>query len=318
MNLMIQERPTTFEGVIGQDSTVKALQECLSAKDHPRCFLFTGMPGVGKTTLARIIANKVGANSHSIFEINAADLRGIDGAREIVAKTRVRIAGTQASVFVLDECHQLTKEAQNLLLKVLEDTPVGCYFILCTTDALKILPAIKTRCTSYVLNPVDQDLMVDFLLEVSTKHKLNIDNEMLLAIIQYAGGSVRLALNMLQNCQGCKNKEDVEQVIRASSVSFVEIGGSKVAEQFFNVFMGGADEKLKWQSLMTFTRKLKTQVDIDDVRQGLKGLFTISLMREYHPLKVRVLEEIDKAVFFSGKGSFVCLLGRIIETMKGN
>jgi len=207
MELYKKYRPTSLTEVVGNKNTVQILKQYLENEALPHALLFTGPSGCGKTTLARIIGKQVGGTTQTGMyyrELNcASDARGIDAIREIADLVQVRPLDGSCWVWVLDECHQLTKDAANGLLKLLEDTPVHVYFILCTTNAAQILPTIQTRVTRLDVTPLPYQEMCDLLSAVTDREAqfserglrgVDID-----PIIEAAQGSSRKALVLLDS-----------------------------------------------------------------------------------------------------------------------
>ena len=154
--LATKYRPQTFEEVIGQPQAVASIKTVLK-RQSSRSFILTGPSGTGKTTLGRIIATTVGAVKSAIVEVDAASNTGVDAMREILEMTQYRGFGGAGRVFIIDECHMLSANAWNSMLKGIEEPPPGIYWVLCTTEPTKIPKTIKTRCVQYDLQPVGVD-----------------------------------------------------------------------------------------------------------------------------------------------------------------
>ena len=137
--LPIKYRPQYFDEVAGNKDAVAQCEAILkrSLATIPRSWLFTGPSGTGKTTLARILRYELDCSDADFHEFNTSNTRGIDTIREITSKARLSPMDGKIQVYLLDECHQLTKDAQNALLKALEDTPKHTFFMLCTTNPEK-------------------------------------------------------------------------------------------------------------------------------------------------------------------------------------
>lgn len=193
-------RPRKLEEVVGQPGAVKQLQELIAKKRLPHAILFHGPSGTGKTTLARILRKALGVadTEYDYVEINAADARGIDDIRKI--DRDMSLAGFGQSnrrMYTIDEAHKLTGDAQNCLLKMLEDPPEHVYFVLCTTDPKKVIATVRSRCTEIGLKPVADshlDALVKFVLK---EEKVKIDQKVIDKIVLSAYGGARKALVLL-------------------------------------------------------------------------------------------------------------------------
>lgn len=154
-NLAVSMRPSKFNECIGNAAIINQIQTQLASGRVPTAYLFSGPPGIGKTTIARAIANQLNAELH---EINAADDTGVDMVRGLGERIQyLPEPGKDMRVVVLDEAHQLTKAAQNALLKLVEDAPASTVWIFCTTEASKIIPTLRGRCISFTLQGLTKD-----------------------------------------------------------------------------------------------------------------------------------------------------------------
>lgn len=199
MSLAIDYRPTTFDKVAGNRQTVKALQAILNRdkKDIQHAFLITGPSGCGKTTLARIVADQLGCIGRDYTEVDSGQFRGIDTIRDIRNQMLYKPLEGTVRVWLLDEVHQCSKDAQSAMLKALEDAPPHVFFILATTDPEKLLPTIKGRCAQFEVQPLDQDEMIDFLSSICRKERKRVPADVLKQISRDSMGSCRNALQVL-------------------------------------------------------------------------------------------------------------------------
>ena len=229
MNLAVRFRPRVFSEVVGNKEVISTIQDLAKSNHPPQTWAFYGSSGIGKTTIARIIARGFGATSAGIFENNCANFRGIDAMRGIIDEASRPVLGSPVKVYILDECHQLTKEAQNSLLKILEDTPKKVIFILLTTDPNKLIKAIRNRCKEFSLKDVgrrDLNTLIDI---VSDKEDIHVSNEIKKLIIQSAKGSPRMALNILEKVQ------DVDS-LKEAEVLCDQIDADENSDNLFNVY----------------------------------------------------------------------------------
>lgn len=218
-------RPQTWDEIRGNEETVEGLRSVFSKppRKRPRVFLLIGPSGCGKTTIARIMKKELGCSDFEYFEINAADTRGIDCIREIILDCEFLPLFGEFKLYVLDEVHQLTTEAQNALLKVLEDTPEHVYFILLTTDPEEIIEAIKTRCATYRVNPLPPSMIRDLLDWVCKEEKKKVRDELLEAISKVCNGSPRQAQVLLDQIINVDDPKKALKIVTHSTVGHDEI-----------------------------------------------------------------------------------------------
>lgn len=216
-------RPKGLADVVGQDHIVKTLQSALKSGKISHAYLFTGPRGVGKTSVARILAHEINGLAYTddsmhldIIEIDAASNRRIDEIRDLRDKVHVAPTSAKYKVYIIDEVHMLTREAFNALLKTLEEPPSHVVFILATTEAHKVPDTIASRTQRFSFKPINQKDTVDHLRKLAKQEKVSIDEEALEALAIHASGSFRDSINLLDQMVGSGeaiHKADVEAML---------------------------------------------------------------------------------------------------------
>lgn len=210
--LHLKYRPKKFSEVIGHKEILKSIESLIN-KDIPHAFLFSGASGCGKTTVARLIATLLNPDGTEIFEINIANTSGVDFIRKINEEAKYSPLIGDNKVYILDEVQMLTKEGQNCLLKLLEDSPKYSYFILCTTDPQKLILPIRNRCTSYTLKSLSDIEIKELLNRVSKEEQIKIPSDILDLIIYKADGIPRSALMYLNQVKEIKDFTEASKIM---------------------------------------------------------------------------------------------------------
>ncbi|KKS44553.1 MAG: polymerase III subunit gamma/tau protein [Parcubacteria group bacterium GW2011_GWA2_42_18] len=240
MVLYRKYRPQKFEDVLGQDHIIKVLCSALKSGRVSHAYLFSGSRGIGKTSVARIMARDLGSTENDVYEIDAASNRGIDEIRALREAVRTLPLESKYKVYIIDEVHMLTKEAFNALLKTLEEPPAHTIFILATTELEKVPDTIVSRCQTFVFRKPSDKLLKDSILNIARSEKLQISEAGAELIALLSEGSFRDAQGILQKVASySENREldisEIEEVTGAPKSSLVN--------SFIKVLCGGQLEK---------------------------------------------------------------------------
>lgn len=228
----IKYRPKLFKQVKGQREAVSTLQGLLKKKSGlPRGLLFTGASGCGKTTLAYILQKKLACGDADFHEKDIADFRGIETIRDMRSHIKLSPINGKVKIYLLDEAHQLTGDAQNALLKMLEKCPRHAYIMLATTEPNKLKTTIKTRCTEIKVDPLARGDLEDVVAEVIDKECLKIGEKVVAKICEVADGSARKALVLLN--QVAEIKDEAKQ-LKAVLNSDIKIAAIEIARALLN------------------------------------------------------------------------------------
>src|SRR5947209_7554387 len=242
-------RPQKFSDVIGQEHVTRTLQNALQQGRTAHGYIFSGHRGIGKTTVARILAAALNCrskdhrsaepcgvcdscteiragNAVDVIEIDAATNRGIDEIRELREAARYRPARDRFKIYILDEAHQITDAAFNALLKTLEEPPDHIVFMLATTQPEDIPQRILSRCQQFIFRDVKFDDIVGQLRDLVAREKIEADDDALALLAEAGDGSMRDALSILDqaiaSCSGKLTADSVRSLVGAAPAHILE------------------------------------------------------------------------------------------------
>ena len=216
--LALKYRPQNFDDLIGQDVVAETITNSIVANKVPNAYLFTGIRGVGKTTIARIVAKALNcsngienkckvkcdncdaitnSNHIDVLEMDAASRTGVDDVRELIEFSRYGPTSSKYKIFIIDEVHMLSKQAFNALLKTLEEPPEYLKFIFATTEIKKIPVTVISRCQRFDLLRIRSSELFNYIKKIKDKEGGKITDEALKLIVKISEGSVRDALSLL-------------------------------------------------------------------------------------------------------------------------
>jgi DNA polymerase-3 subunit gamma/tau len=274
-------RPQLFKDVVQQDIPVQAIQNAIKQNRVGHAYIFFGPRGVGKTTIARILAKRLNCEnpqdaepcnvctscteitrgiSNDVVEIDAASNRGIDDIRDLRDSVKYNAMGGKYRVYIIDEVHMLSLPAFNALLKTLEEPPKHVVFVLATTDYHKVPETILSRCQDFVFKKVSIEHLHNYVEKLCKIENLNYDNEGLFWIAKKGDGSVRDTLSFLEQAVtftgGKLTGETVGKMIGYHGVTiqgeFINLllneeNGTKAVGFIEKLFAGGNDlQKFLW------------------------------------------------------------------------
>lgn len=256
-------RPPDFNRMWGNATTIKAITSAVTrAQPFPASIILKGPSGCGKTTIARIIADMLGAKGRDLKQFNIAKMRGIDTARTITDLVTVAPWGA-CRVIVLNECHRATVDFWNSMLEVLEEPPPNNHFILCTTEPGKVLHTVRTRCTDYAVRLLRADELEPLVQGIAAAEQANTDGSVIREIIKSADGSPRRALVILDAIIDLTTPEEQIEAVRDYRSS--EDTVAEVCQALMN--------KTAYKPVVKMMARMQEKQEAEDVRRGITSYF---------------------------------------------
>lgn len=221
--LAIKYRPKSWEDVVEQKEIKTILESQLESNELQHCYLFVGSAGTGKTTCARIFANKINSYAGSPIELDAASNNSVDDMRILIQQAKSKSLDSEYKVFIVDECHMITVQGWNAILKLIEEPPAKSIFIFCTTDPQKIPKTILSRIQRYDFQRISQRGIVERLHYICEEEEIKmpqipVDTEYSKAleyIAKIADGGMRDAITMLDKCLSYSKELTLQNVVKA-------------------------------------------------------------------------------------------------------
>ena len=321
--LALKYRPQIFDDLIGQEVVAETITNSIKADKIPNAYLFTGIRGVGKTTVARIVAKSLNclngkenlcrenfcenciAISESrhidVLEMDAASKTGVDDVRDLIEFSRYGPTSAKYKIFIIDEVHMLSKQAFNALLKTLEEPPKYLKFIFATTEVNKLPVTVLSRCQRFDLMRIKFEDMFNFLKNVTLKEKESLNEDIIKLIVKISEGSVRDALSLLDRIFLSNNPNGKKLDLKAAQEIFGYFDKSylldlisellkgneeKVIKLYKNIYNQGIEPKLFINNFLEIIYYLK----------NFKNLNNFGKSIDFSDVDYKKIEELSKQV----------------------
>ena len=320
--LALKYRPRIFKDLIGQEIIAETIYNSIKHNRSANAYLFTGIRGVGKTTIARIVAKSLNclngidnlcsedlcencqaisnSNHIDVLEMDAASKTGVDDVRDLIEFSRYGPTSAKYKIFIIDEVHMLSKQAFNALLKTLEEPPEYLKFIFATTEIKKIPVTVISRCQRFDLSRVNSSDLFKFIKEIKNKEKGNINDEALRLIVKISEGSVRDALSLLDRALISQN-EKTELDLKEAQKIFGYFDKSYLINLFKFLLKGNEKEVINiYKSI--YSQGVEPKIFLNDFLEILYYIKNISSIKldgtnfSLNDKEFREIESISKEI----------------------
>ena len=296
--LALKYRPQTFNDLIGQEVVSETIINSIKANKVANAYLFTGIRGIGKTTIARIVAKSlnclngidnlcnnepcenceaIASSRHiDVLEMDAASKTGVDDVRDLIEFSRYGPTSSKYKIFIIDEVHMLSKQAFNALLKTLEEPPEYLKFIFATTEIKKIPITVVSRCQRFDLSRIKSIELLNFIKKIKDKENGKATDEALKLIVKISEGSVRDALSLLDRAL-LSLDNGKELTLSAAQKIFGYFDKSQLIE-ILELILKGDEKKVIENYRKIYDQGVEAKIFINDFLEILYYLKNINLL----------------------------------------
>ena len=315
--LALKYRPQVFKDLIGQEIIAETIHNSIKFNKSANAYLFTGIRGVGKTTIARIVAKSlncengidklckedfcincqsiINSNHIDVLEMDAASKTGVDDVRDLIEFSRYGPTSAKYKIFIIDEVHMLSKQAFNALLKTLEEPPNYLKFIFATTEIKKIPVTVVSRCQRFDLSRIKTEELFKYIKKIVEKEKGNVTDDAIKLIVKISEGSVRDALSLLDRGLVSSTKDEELNLKKAQKI-YGYFDKSSLIELFYNLFKGDENKVISLYRKI-YELGVEPRVFLNDFLEILyyiKNISSLNLDGNNFSLNDREFSEINK------------------------
>ena len=285
-------RPTTFSEIRGNENLKSIISRTLKKENKPQTYILQGVRGCGKTTLSRIMAEKLGAVGRDIKELNISDMRGIDTARSIIENVGYMPVEGESKVIILNEVHRATGEFKDAMLEKLEEPPPNVYFILCTTEPQKLTKTVLSRCAlkNYSVKKLKRRDMIQLVTDTLKAEEVVWERGQVSKLVRVVDGVPREALILLDTLielKGRRLDKALNEIVILTDEVPIEL-------------IRAVNSRESWKTIGGLLRRLGSEVDVEGVRWTMLKYMRQVLLNNPSPEAAFTIECFEDSFAESG------------------
>ncbi len=274
MTLYLKHRPNDFPGVLGNVAQIKSLKVKVTGKEPPHAYMISGPRGIGKTTLARICSDKLGVHKTSYFEFDCAKSSSVEDVRAAIDNMQFLPFDGNVSVYVFDEFHRASPQAQEAMLKTLEDTPPHVFVFICTSKPKKIDSAVVSRCLHIKLKALVKKTLEKVLTKIAVDEDMDetiVSEEVISEIAKNSEGSARIAIQLLDQVSGLDTEDEA-----------LDVASDSIAEDpdLYTLYLALCNSRSKWKDISAILTSLKETATGSSIYYGISNMASNALLKK--------------------------------------
>jgi len=297
MSLATKYRPKTLSEMVEQSLVVNIIEKMCESELTNRNFLFIGPAGCGKTTICRAVGNQLNSNTGNIIEVDAATYSGVEKIREILSQAKTYPIGSKYKIFIIDECHALSSQSWQAMLKVLEESPAMSVIMLCTTNPEKIPVTILSRVQTFQLSKISLDGIINrlkYVIDCENKEGRHITytDDAIALIAKLANGGMRDSLTNLDQVLAYSEEINSESVAAALNLpsyddyfamlsAITKHNNEKITDLVDKVYNSGVNFVKWFEGFHSFVINIVKYIQLKDISRTMIPAHYVDKISKY-------------------------------------
>jgi len=294
-------RPKDFSELFGNKEEVKSLEKTVEQK-KVTTFLLYGERGCGKTTCAKIMAEKLGAGAMGISELNISNTTGVDAARQIIEESGYMARDMGSKVVILNEVQMASKNWMNAMLEILEQPPSNTYFILCTTNPEKLIKPVKSRCSQFKFSPLSPVVSQQLIKSILTKEDQELSKEVIRNIAKKTEGIPREIITLLEKVLSVEEEEQQLRILQ----DYQGVSETEDIRNLCKALLKGST----WKTVSGILKSIKEEPE--SVRYAVLGYMNVVLLNSGKKEAAEIIAGFSESFIQSGRAGLTLACFEIV------